>query len=311
MRARAAVADDDGYLASVSDLMVGLLFVFIIVLASFGLNFKVAQNEADSVIDELAVERDELKEAQAALLARQTELEDIQVELLERQAELLRQREALELERDILRAKDRQITDIARLYTSRNAIRQAMLEEIQNLLGSRDVLVSIVPENGVLRLPEELLFESGSAQLRPESEPVLLLLAEVMARVLPCHTLRASDLGPDCDGQGAGLIETVLVEGHTDNVPLSGGGAFADNWDLAARRGTSVFTRLTELQPSLGVLKNVKDEALLGVSAYEARRPVSAEDTDEARRKNRRIDIRFVILSPTDEQLRAITDTFE
>ena len=111
-----------------------------------------------------------------------------------------------------------------------------------------------------------------------------------------------AEVGPDCDGTGSGLIETVLIEGHTDNLPISGG-SFEDNWDLGARRGTSVFNRLTELQPSLATLNNKDGFALLGVSSYEARRPVVDEDTVEARRLNRRIDIRFMISAPSDTEL--------
>jgi flagellar motor protein MotB len=284
---------DEGYLASVSDLMVGLLFLFIILLMAFGLNFREAQSKADLKINELAEERD-LIELERDALMRAQEM------LVARQQELLREREETEEERD-------QLEEITETFSNRNAARRAMLENIQSLLGRRNIEVNIVPENGVVRLPEDMLFDTGSDTLRKEAEPALRALAEVLARVLPCHALTLDQIGPDCNSRGAGLIETVLIEGHTDTRPIAGG-RFEDNWDLGARRGTSVFTRLVELQPTLNTITNKKGEALLGVSSYEARRPVLDNDTDEAYRLNRRIDIRFLISAPTDQELRSIAD---
>ena len=94
----------------------------------------------------------------------------------------------------------------------------------------------------------------------------------------------------------------MLIEGHTDNRPVSGG-TFADNWALAAQRGANTFKALVRYEPSLELLRNPDGESLLGVSSYESRRPVVAEDTPEARRLNRRIDVRFVVAAPSSEEL--------
>ena len=58
--AGAALGQDESYLVSVSDLMVGLLFLFIIILMAFALNFRSAEDAAEATLAELVVERDQL-----------------------------------------------------------------------------------------------------------------------------------------------------------------------------------------------------------------------------------------------------------
>jgi chemotaxis protein MotB len=97
----------------------------------------------------------------------------------------------------------------------------------------------------------------------------------------------------------------VLVEGHTDDRPISTS-AFADNWALASARAINTFKALLAYEPSLSALLNERGEALLGVSNYEAQRPVSLGPTPQDRRLNRRIDLRFLIAAPSEAQLDAI-----
>jgi flagellar motor protein MotB len=98
------------------------------------------------------------------------------------------------------------------------------------------------------------------------------------------------------------LLEAVLVEGHTDERPISTS-IFADNWELASARAINTYKALLAYEPSLSALLNERGEALLGVSNYEAQRPVSLGPTPEDRRLNRRIDLRFLIAAPSEAQL--------
>ena len=99
--------------------------------------------------------------------------------------------------------------------------------------------------------------------------------------------------------------EAVLVEGHTDDRPISTS-TFADNWALASARAINTYKALLAYEPSLSALLNERGEALLGVSNYEAQRPVSLGPTPQDRRLNRRIDLRFLIAAPSEAQLDAI-----
>ena len=85
-------------------------------------------------------------------------------------------------------------------------------------------------------------------------------------------------------------------------MPLRGG-PFGDNWALSAARGVTTFKALTRDAPELEALRNPRGEALLGVAGYEARRPVASGDSPEARRLNRRIDLRFLVAAPDDAEL--------
>ena len=86
----------------------------------------------------------------------------------------------------------------------------------------------------------------------------------------------------------------IMVEGHTDNVPMKSA-TIEDNWDLSVLRATSVVRYLTT-EGKMNPIKIIPS----GRSKYV---PVNAADTPEARAANRRIEI---ILSPKLDQLMEI-----
>jgi flagellar motor protein MotB len=254
--------------------MVGMLFLFIIQLMAFALNYRTAEDQAAETEAQLTRERD------AVSLA------------MER---LARQRDQLATERDEISA----VTD----YLMRdNRIRADMLAAVVSALSEREVSVTLDPENGIVRLPESLLFNTGEAVLRPEGERALREVAMVLARNLPCYSRAPAIQQSDCPIAAKPLLEAVLVEGHTDNRPIRTS-AFADNWDLGSARAINTFKALLAYEPSLSTLLNERGEALLGVSNYEAQRPVSLGTTSEDQRLNRRIDLRFLIAAPSEAQL--------
>lgn len=266
--------EDEGYLASVSDLMVGMLFVFILMLMAFALNYRTAENRADADHEQLLDATAELKSARASLAAVQ----------------------------DVVDARRDALEDILADVMQRDQARVAVLAAMQEELRDRSVPVTVNAGDGVLRLSEGLLFDSGAATLRPEGEHALAQLAEVLLKVLPCVTRAPGALTQSCrDGPGP-ILETVLVEGHTDAKPIRGG-AFADNWELATARSIGVFKALIAYAPGLESLRNERGEALLGVSGYEARRPVARSTDEDGQRLNRRIDLRFVLAGPSGVEI--------
>jgi chemotaxis protein MotB len=76
---------------------------------------------------------------------------------------------------------------------------------------------------------------------------------------------------------------TVVVAGHTDNVPVTPGGLYSSNWDLSSARAAAVAHAMTEL---LGV-----PESRVEIEAHADTQPVADNATEEGRRKNRRIEI--------------------
>lgn len=280
-------SEDESYLASVSDLMVGLLFVFIIMLMAFGLNFTQAKTLALAVGEELSTARDAADRERERLAAEIDALEG--------------ERERLKAELTLVMSQRDELSEMSRALTERDRIRRLMLQRLQDLLRQRDVQISLDPENGILRLPEGLLFESGASGLREEGERALREVAFALARSLPCYSQAPAAAQADCARGAAPLLEAVLIEGHTDERPFAGGAV--DNWTLAALRGVNTFKALIRYEPSLDLLRNARGEALLGVSSYEARRPVTRDPSAEAQRLNRRIDLRFVVAAPASDEL--------
>lgn len=117
----------------------------------------------------------------------------------------------------------------------------------------------------VLRLSDQLIFPSASADIRLQALPVL----DVVARSI-----------------GA-LPNEVRIEGHTDNVPV-GTDRYPTNWELSSARATSVLRYLVE---QAGV-----DAGRVFAAGFGAERPIATNLTPEGRALNRRADI--VLLYP-------------
>ena len=104
-------------------------------------------------------------------------------------------------------------------------------------------------------------FKSGSAELTTKAR-------EIMAKIVEQNKKGNSE---------------ILVMGHTDNVPLTFGSNYRDNWDLAAARASSVVQELSKA-------KTIPSEKLKAISFGETK-PLEQNDTREGREKNRRIEI--------------------
>lgn len=91
---------------------------------------------------------------------------------------------------------------------------------------------------GVLRLPDNILFETGAYELSAQGQQAVAVVAGELAAVLLCYT-DVLPGGPRCHGTMAQhRVDSIFIEGHTDRVPLTGGGAVRSNLDLSALRAT-------------------------------------------------------------------------
>ena len=113
-------------------------------------------------------------------------------------------------------------------------------------------------------LVDRLLFDSGSVEINPKGEKLLLTLAE---------TFRENK------------TYQIVVNGHTDNVPLSKSlrRHFPSNWELSASRAAAVV-RLLQIKGRL-------DPKRLAIQAHGSHQPVASNNTEEGRALNRRIEI--------------------
>ena len=174
-----------------------------------------------------------------------------------------------------------------------NTLKRAeILTIIQQEMKARNIDVAVDLELGVLRLPEGALFDLGEAQLKPHGQNVVRVLGPVLNEVLNRPKYRGS-------------VNTVFVEGHTDNLPIRTA-SFASNWELSTQRAINTFHAAAAADPGLLQLRNTSREALISCGGYADTRPVKANDTEAGRQENRRIDFRFFMTPPTQDDLRFI-----
>jgi len=167
---------------------------------------------------------------------------------------------------------NQQQAKLVELQTALNKQKEAM-ESLkgklnQALRGFYDQGLSVHEKNGKIyvSLEEQLLFKTGSYSVDPKGQEAIKKLSEVLAN------------NPDIN---------IMVEGHTDDVPLTGSGQIKDNWDLSVMRATAVCRII------LG--NKTIDPKRITTSGRSQYVPLDAAKTAEARKKNRRTEI---ILTP-------------
>ena len=151
-------------------------------------------------------------------------------------------------------------------------------EEVQSMLQQRlrsqidnDTISLEMTDRGlVIILSDDVLFDSGKAEMKEDAKPVLDKVATIINNKVP--------------GKNIG------VSGHTDNVPITHSN-WKSNWELSASRATNVLHYLAKK----GVLPNK-----LSATGYGEHRPVATNATASGRAKNRRVEI--VILPEFQEE---------
>lgn len=133
----------------------------------------------------------------------------------------------------------------------------ALREQFQH-----DANISVFEGAAAIRieLGEDVLFSSGKAVAKAEAVRTLSVVARLLAKV----------------------PNTVVVEGHTDSVPILKNSLFRNNWELSMARSMAVV----ELLQSQGL-----PAAQLAAAAYGENRPTASNDTALGRRLNRRVEI--------------------
>ncbi len=210
-------------------------------------------SQLQSTQTDLQKREDQLNVLSRSVDEKRRNLEELKAELDQRNARLL------ELE-NILTRKDSAVNTLKRKVSDA-------------LLGFENQGLTVTEKNGkvYVSLEEKLLFKSGSTDVDPKGVSALKKLARVLEQ------------NPDI---------SIMIEGHTDDVPVIQGSAFKDNWDLSVQRATSIVRILldgTTINPTR-LIASGRGEFL----------PVDRAKTPEARQKNRRTEI---ILTPKLDKL--------
>ncbi len=115
-----------------------------------------------------------------------------------------------------------------------------------------------------LTIQGSILFDSGKVEVKEDALPVLEKVGQIL------------------ESYAGGTIE---IEGHTDNVPMSSGGKFANNDELSSGRALTIFYYLTE-----NTALDPENIVHTGRGQYD---PIADNSTDEGRARNRRVEIKI------------------
>jgi flagellar motor protein MotB len=202
------------------------------------------------------------------------------------------------------------MTDTTTQLTEINLARIDLLRDIAKALQGQ-VPVTVDEQNGTLQLGGDILFPKGSADVYPEAVSKLRLLGQALDQVLPCYAV-AAEVTPatSCVARHQGRLDAVYIEGHTDTTPVHTA-RFQSNWDLSAARASATFNRMVDAFPGLGGLKNDRADALIGVSGYGEFRPIDDSGTEAGMQRNRRIELRFIMATPTATDVTGVIDQID
>jgi chemotaxis protein MotB len=243
------------------------------------------QKEHQKLQLEYQTQTDQIKNLEKSYEALEQNSSEILAENVQRNRELLQQLE----EKEKALAEERMRLDELQKDLDDRSFR---IDELESLIASKEAKLSALKENLMdalvdfegrglsveqrdgkvyVSMENKLLFASGSWNVGSEGKKAIKELATVLAQ------------NPDI---------SVLIEGHTDNVPYNGNGPLKDNWDLSTKRATEVLKLL---------LKNASiDPKNLTAAGRGEFLPVASNETREGKAKNRRIE---VVLEPRLDQI--------
>lgn len=180
--------------------------------------------------------------------------------------------------------------------------RKGIANTVAKGLRERNIDAIVSPKNpGVVTLRGANLFVRGESDLAPEARQTISYLAQVIKEQTGCFVMKDDDQKNDASCNPSKVfIEAIFVEGHTDDQPVKNilRDFSKNNLELSARRATNTHDTLLQSAPDLGRYLNLDGEPVLSVAAYGEQRPVVPNVDEQARDKNRRIDIRFVMWIP-------------
>lgn len=144
---------------------------------------------------------------------------------------------------------------------------QTMYKDVKGFLDENGLSSTVniaEDERGViLQVKDNILFESGQATLIANSQEVLDKISALIST----------------------LPNSIIIEGHTDNVPISNS-KYETNWELSTERAVTVVRYFIE--------KNNQDPSRFSAAGYSEFRPDVENNSDENRAKNRRVNILIV-----------------
>ena len=293
-------AGEQGFWPSYADMMSALaLILFFLMLLSYiqnlitGNDLQSTKKLLDSTKEELALTLSEMEDAEKALKSVTGDLDKAESRLKLQQKEMNNYAKKIDEQTKTITAQEKLIGDQAQYLKAANEEIVAMRDQMQTIAVLRlSILEQIresiaqvmgdagkvsIGENGNIILSEGILFDLGSAEVKPGSQKVLNELIDVFDQFLS-------------NEENARYVDSIVISGHTDST-----GTDEINRSLSTDRANAVLNYLLT-----GRNAKLKDEAEYFCAAgYGATRPVESNDTEAGRSANRRIEISMILRDET------------
>lgn len=280
---------EQGFWPSYADMMSSFaLILFFLMLLSYiqnlvtGNNLQNTQEVLEETRAQLSITLNQVDEAQENLNKVTLDLDKIQVDLdkanlilSEKQEEINAQQALIDQQGQYLIAANEELVEMRGKMQAVAVMRLSILEQI------RDSLVKVmgdsskvsVGENGNIILNEGVLFDLGSADIKPQSQPMLDQLTKAFVEFMS-------------EGDNAQYVDSIVISGHTDDI-----GTAETNRNLSTMRANSVLDYI--LSHDSGKLTPYSQ--YFCAAGYGLTRPVADNSTEEGRAANRRIEISITL----------------
>ena len=219
-------------------------------------------NKAAALAEEQALSEDARLEVERLTLAMESlrsELARLRTLLTEKEAQAEKDKIAIaNLGKALNNALANKVQELQRF-------RSEFFGRLRTILEGRSD-VKIVGDRFVFQ--SEVLFAPGQASINPDGQAQLGQIADAIMQII--------------DEIPSDIPWVLQVEGHTDDIPVSG--VYADNWDLSTERALSVVRFM--------VKKGVSSQRL-AATGYGEFQPIATGNTSSDRQKNRRIELKL------------------
>lgn len=220
---------------------------------------KLKAEAADLAKDKQTLTNDK-KELEQILKSKSDSLSQNISDLRQKNSELEAENKALKSSIETLqKAKEEKVKEVSNTY-------EQLLQNMKSEIAQGQVTISELKGKLTVNMEAAILFDSGKADVKVNGLTILLKMVDTLKAVKD---------------------KAIRIEGHTDNVPISGAltRTFPSNWELSAARAINVCKYLQQqgIEPSI-----------LSAAAFAENKPVASNETREGRAKNRRIEITLV-----------------
>ncbi len=287
MRRRLGRDSETTYWLSYSDMMAGLLLVFVIIIAVSMLHAKIQYDEKELELsgkeEELLIRSDELEKEREVVSKQKATLDEQQKMLNAQEEALAEQGEKIAIQEKTLKEQHELLNKLEAIMSEQQqklddiiGVRAELVEELREEFDDSDLKVSVDETTGAITFDASILFDYNKSVLKESGKDFLSKFLPRYADVL------LSDKYKD-------NISEILIEGHTDTE-----GKYLFNLELSQKRALAVASYC--LDDNSGVVDDEQLEALRELTSATGKsysNPVLDEEGEVDMEASRRVEFLF------------------